>query len=864
MTRPTRIRVTVNGQSQLFTTAGVHSIVVNAGDGNDTVAVDVSTSEVAGQVIPVAVNGGIGDDSLTASGPANTVHGNAGNDTIDGLAGSSTLYGDDGNDLFFPGAAAQYQQTAYPSLVTIYGGAGDDTLRAANDGYATHAEFHGGDGTDTADYTAAGSTNVSIDGVANDGYPAGYPNILPGGDNIEPDVEVVLGSTTGNNTLVGSAGNDSLVGGNNGDTIAGNGGNDTIVGNAGNDSLTGGTGNDLILGGAGLDTLTGGGGHDTLDGGPGADVVNGVPDYTGTPATLSGDGTLTVTGSANDDQISVQTTFDTDANNVREVFVAVTVDHVTQTFGGTYDNPLAQEVKSIVVNAGDGNDTVTYQEGIDDFPGVPSLAVSLSGGGGADSLSAREMGSPDDGPLLITMSGGDGNDTLVAGDYPLDVEATMYGDAGDDLLSTAGEDTQAAMYGGDGNDRFVNSDRDNSVTVSGGSGTDTILLTAPPELNFADIPDGTIDMNAPTSTVPVFTFGGSGGGYTVETDVENVAGRAASYANHLTIIGNGSDNVITVSDGGSPVSVSGGGGNDTLRLLNDGGGPATLDGGAGNDTLSSVAGDTTKFIGGPGTDVADYGQYAAGVTVHLDGSAKSGLTSNPTDTIDGTVEQVYGSSFNDVLFGTKGNNALFGNGGDDVIVTLGGTDAAFGGDGNDTVYADDGGPTYVDGGGGTDTAYIDPTGDTTANVETVIKRKNGVVVGSPTKLSGTTYGTPGSYKNGGNTIAKATDGNVSTFYDAATASGGAVGIDLGAAKVVSQIAFAPRTGYASRMVGGVFQASNDVNFGSGVVTVYTVTAAPASGSLTTVSTNTAAAYRYWRYVGPDNGYCNIAEFQLFG
>ena len=132
-----------------------------------------------------------------------------------------------------------------------------------------------------------------------------------------------------------------------------------------------------------------------------------------------------------------------------------------------------------------------------------------------------------------------------------------------------------------------------------------------------------------------------------------------------------------------------------------------------------------------------------------------------------------------------------------------------------------------------------------------------------TRLTGTTYGTPGSYKNGGNTIAKATDGNVSTYYDAATASGGAVGIDLGAAKVVSQIAFAPRAGYASRMVGGVFQASNDVNFGSGVVTVYTVTAAPASGTLTSVGTNTAAAYRYWRYVGPDNGYCNIAEFQLF-
>ena len=139
--------------------------------------------------------------------------------------------------------------------------------------------------------------------------------------------------------------------------------------------------------------------------------------------------------------------------------------------------------------------------------------------------------------------------------------------------------------------------------------------------------------------------------------------------------------------------------------------------------------------------------------------------------------------------------------------------------------------------------------------------------GSPAvvhQLAGATYGTAGSYKNNGNTIAKATDGNLSTYFDAPTASGSAVGIDLGTATVVSQIKFAPRSGYASRMVGGLFQASNDINFTSGVVTVYTVSTSPASGTLTTVATNTAVAYRYWRYVGPANSNGNIAEFQLFG
>ena len=134
-----------------------------------------------------------------------------------------------------------------------------------------------------------------------------------------------------------------------------------------------------------------------------------------------------------------------------------------------------------------------------------------------------------------------------------------------------------------------------------------------------------------------------------------------------------------------------------------------------------------------------------------------------------------------------------------------------------------------------------------------------------TQLTGQTYGTAGSYNNGGNTIFKATDGNPNTFFDAPTASGSSVGIDLGTPMTVNQVQYAPRGGYANRMVGGVFQASADATFQTGVVTLYTVTAAPPSGSLTAVTVSPGAAYRYYRYVGPTGGgNTNIAEFQLFG
>ncbi len=132
------------------------------------------------------------------------------------------------------------------------------------------------------------------------------------------------------------------------------------------------------------------------------------------------------------------------------------------------------------------------------------------------------------------------------------------------------------------------------------------------------------------------------------------------------------------------------------------------------------------------------------------------------------------------------------------------------------------------------------------------------------RLTGTTGGTAGSYKNDGNTVAKATDGSLSTYFDAPSGTGSYVSIDLGSAKTVTQIGYAPRSGYASRMVGGVVQASNSATFASGVVTAYTVPAAPASGTLTKVTPSTSTAYRYWRYVGPTGSSCNIAEFELFG
>ena len=132
-----------------------------------------------------------------------------------------------------------------------------------------------------------------------------------------------------------------------------------------------------------------------------------------------------------------------------------------------------------------------------------------------------------------------------------------------------------------------------------------------------------------------------------------------------------------------------------------------------------------------------------------------------------------------------------------------------------------------------------------------------------TKLGGTTIGTSGSFNNSGNTIAKAVDGDLATYFDAAAANGDYVGLDLGTAKTIKQIAYAPRAGWAGRMVGGIFQGSNSADFGN-ATTLLTITATPAQGALTTATIGNAAAFRYVRYLSPNGGWGNVAEMQFFG
>jgi Ca2+-binding RTX toxin-like protein len=158
----------------------------------------------------------------------------------------------------------------------MLGGAGDDWLVPGTGDDI----MYGGAGNDTADYSNYGSRTgieVSLDGKRNDGYRAWTGYFLGVGDvsyseadNVEADVENVIG-TYNFDRLVGNDAANHLIGGAGNDTLIGGGGNDTLDG-AGSPIPEFDTDNDVLDGGAGDDLLLSRDAYqDTLDGGLGYD-----------------------------------------------------------------------------------------------------------------------------------------------------------------------------------------------------------------------------------------------------------------------------------------------------------------------------------------------------------------------------------------------------------------------------------------------------------------------------------------------------------------------------------------------------------------------------------------------------------------
>ena len=280
-----------------------------------------------------------------------------------------------------------------------------------------------------------------------------------------------------------------------------------------------------------------------------------------------------------------------------------------------------------------------------------------------------------------------------------------YG-GGDDLAGTAGNDT---IDGGMGNDY-----------LDGFAGVNT--------LSYLDT-DGTLG----GVTVDLSNHGAQdtiGAGVDTQLNFENLTGSA--YNDILT--GDGGDNVIRgnfgddlINAGAGKDVVHGGGGNDEIHAQagNDiaygGTGDDTMWGGAGSDVLDGgneiTAGDSTADVGNdtlngstPGVlgtsgtdDTAGYLSAGAGVQVNLALTVAQDTGHAGWDTLV-NINNLIGSTFDDVLNGNSGNNVLSGGQGNDELHGGQGDDTLYGGIGNDTIYGGAGADNII-GGAGDDVLY---------------------------------------------------------------------------------------------------------------------------------------------------------------
>jgi len=239
-----------------------------------------------------------------------------------------------------------------------------------------------------------------------------------------------------------------------------------------------------------------------------------------------------------------------------------------------------------------------------------------------------------------TIKGGSGNDAIFghAGNDHLDGEFgkdTIDGGAGSDTMMGGSSDD--VLIGGAGGDHH-----------DGGSGRDT-----------ASYETAAAGVRASLTTPAQNTGDAAGDTY---TSIENLTG--SRFGDRLE--GNAGANVL-----------AGLAGDDSLFGM---AGDDTLDGDAGNDTLDGGAG-ADSLIGGSGHDIADYTRSGAAVDVQLGGTSTGGDAEGDRYS---SIEEVYGSDFDDSFAGTGGANIFRGFGGDDTFFGDLGADVFDGGAGIDT------------------------------------------------------------------------------------------------------------------------------------------------------------------------------------
>lgn len=313
-----------------FPVAGVKSVILNSGDGADTINILATRTGV-----PITVNAGTGVNTINVGKPDGvlktrysiggiqgqlTVKGSTGTDTINvknnDISNTGRSYTLTSNSVSRPGVAKISYDTLESVVVNASGG--NDTFTVSSMPASAVVTLTGGGGTDTlvGSNTANAWKITGIDrgglnstvkflsvenvtgGTNSDSFQwqsfflTGLSGTLKGGSGTDTlDLSLASSAVTVNLTagtyggvvggisaienVLGGAGNDTLTGDSADNILNGGGGSDTLLGQGGADILLGGTGNDTLQGGDGRDFLIGGTGADNLVGGLSDDILIG-------------------------------------------------------------------------------------------------------------------------------------------------------------------------------------------------------------------------------------------------------------------------------------------------------------------------------------------------------------------------------------------------------------------------------------------------------------------------------------------------------------------------------------------------------------------------------------------------------------
>ena len=710
---------------------------ISGGSGNDTLYGDSGNDILIGDEGNDTLDGGTGNDTLK---------GGYGDDTYIFAKGygNDTIIDSDGlNTLRFKGIK--------PSDILVNGTDEYDatiTIKGTNDSLVIK------DFRKSEEYR---NYDLEIDGVKMHVTDKDSPfrHIYGGnGDDVLKAVvdDSIMHAFGGDDTVYGSKENDVIYGNEGNDTVYAGNGNDFVYGGAGNDIIDGGEGNDLLYGGFGDDTyiFDKNCGTDVINDTEGTSVIKLTNEVSLADLRIDSVGEDVVISIRDTDDKLIITDFKQNPDNYvlrigdEEISVKdnITAEEKEFLSGSENYDYIVNENKTVIAGGESGDRIIG--SGMDEYILGDSDSDQLLAGGGNDVIFG---GSGDD-----YINGGDGDDIIDAGtgnDFidggsGNDIYIFKPGYGADSIMDSEGVNT--VMFGdgfiAEGVKAYRSNWNDILITFDGFEDTLTIknYCISKEARNFTLVfADGTVveatAQNSPLRTI----YGTDGSEYMISI-----------YEDGITKIGQDGNDQLVGSDGNDYLYGDKGSDRLTGNAGND-----ILDGGEGNDFLYGGAGnDTYIFKKGYGTDTIDDGEgtntieiygYSANqikayrtnwndITVTFEGSddklviegfftseanrnfyltfnggskLHATASNSPLRTIYGTENSDYiaamddrgvtliGENGSDSLNGGNGADKLYGGIGDDQLYGSGGNDILDGGEGSDYLYGGSGNDTYI-------------------------------------------------------------------------------------------------------------------------------------------------------------------------